>query len=155
MVVLSRGKIEQQGKARELYEQPHTSFVRDFIGKTVVLDGRIRSIDAMGIEVELSRAPGVLVHCSKVGTSKLSIGQHVYLSVRPEDIAVVERGRDTGGNSLKGTIETIHFVGDRSECQVKVGEERVLVYVPRKQVFEPGEPIHLFIPRDAINLWPA
>ncbi len=79
----------------------------------------------MGIEVELSRAPGVLVHCSKVGTSKLSIGQHVYLSVRPEDVAVVEQGCDAGDNSLKGTIETIHFVGDRSECQVRVGKEKL------------------------------
>ena len=79
----------------------------------------------MGIEVELSRASGVLVHCSIVGTGKLSIGQNVYLSMRPEDVAVVEQACDAGDNSLKGTIETIHFVGDRSECQVRVGKEKL------------------------------
>jgi len=123
--VLSQGRIEQQGNARDLYEQPHTSFVRDFLGKTLVLGGRIQSIEAMGVKVELSRAPGVLVHCSNVGTGKLSVGQNVYLSMRPEDVAVVEQGCDAGDNSLKGTIETIHFVGDRSECQVRVGKEKL------------------------------
>ncbi len=154
VVVLNQGRVEQRGKPHDLYEQAQTPFVRDFLGKTIVLKGKTRSVGAQGITVELSDAPGATIECPNDGKGWLGIGRDVYLSVRPEDVVVIEDDYDTGGNSLKGTIETLLFVGDRSECQVKVGEERILVYVPRNQVFEPGQAISLRIPRDAVKLWP-
>lgn len=155
VVVLNQGRPQQQGKARDLYERPQTPFVRDFLGKTVVLKGKTKAIDDHEIRVELTRAGGSSVQCPNRGTGEVTVGKEVYVSARPEDIAVMEPSHGTGDNKLKGTIETLLFVGERTECQVKVGEERILVYVPRTRLLEPGQAISLYLPMDAVNLWSA
>jgi len=38
---MHRGRVEQVGTPRTLYEQPTSAFVRDFLGQTVVLTGRV------------------------------------------------------------------------------------------------------------------
>ena len=129
--------------------------MRDFLGKTIVLKGKPRSIESSGIKVELSHAPGRFIHCPNNGSGDFAAGQDVYLSVRPEDVVIMEQGDDTADNTLEGTIETMLFVGDRSECQVKVGDERILLYLPRNQVLKPQQVISLHLPKELVNLWPA
>jgi len=43
IVVMGRGKIEQVGSPVDVYENPRTAFVHDFIGETVALPGEVRS----------------------------------------------------------------------------------------------------------------
>jgi ABC-type Fe3+/spermidine/putrescine transport system ATPase subunit len=154
VVVLSQGKIEQQGKPRDLYEQPQTPFVRDFLGKTVVLRGVAKTVDGQRLRVELTHAGGFVVDCPRPGTDALAAGQKVYVSLRPEDVVVTDAPA-SGENNLKGTVETVLFAGERTECQIKVGEESILVYVPRSQMMDPGQPVSFRIPRDTVNVWPA
>src|SRR5688500_20177150 len=39
IAVMQRGRVEQVGAPRELYERPASAFVRDFLGQTVILRG--------------------------------------------------------------------------------------------------------------------
>jgi len=155
VVVLSQGKIEQQGKPRDLYEQPQTPFVRDFLGKTVVLRGVARAIEGKRLRVELTHAGGAMVDCPSHGSDSLAAGQKVYVSLRPEDVVVTEGGYASGDNRLKGTVETVLFAGERTECQIKVGEESILVYVPRSYVIDPGQSVSFELPKETVNVWPA
>ena len=41
IAVMHRGRVEQVGSPRALYERPASAFVRDFLGQTVVLSGRV------------------------------------------------------------------------------------------------------------------
>jgi len=41
LAVMHRGRVEQVGSPRALYERPASAFVRDFLGQTVVLGGRV------------------------------------------------------------------------------------------------------------------
>ncbi len=43
VVVMNHGRIEQVGNPRELFEQPATAFVRDFVGHVNVFQGRMQS----------------------------------------------------------------------------------------------------------------
>jgi len=155
VVVMNQGRIEQQGTARKLYEQAQTPFVRDFVGKTVLLKAKPQSIASSGIKVELSDVPGTFIHCPNSGNGEFAVGQDVYLSVRPEDVVVRKEGDESVDNTVLGTIETMLFVGDRSECQVKVGDERILLYMPRNQLFKPQQVVSLHLPRESVDLWPA
>ncbi len=51
IAVMHRGRVEQVGSPRALYERPASAFVRDFLGQTVVLTGRVAAPRAR------SRAP--------------------------------------------------------------------------------------------------
>jgi iron(III) transport system ATP-binding protein len=155
VIVLNGGKVEQQGTARKLYDHPETQFVRDFVGKTILLKGTPRSINADDVRVELTYAPGTFVRCPNRGGTTVAVGQDVYLSVRPEDVVFKEHGDRTDDNILSGTVETVLFVGERSESQIKVGDERILIYTPRNRHFEQGQAISLHLPRDTVIVWPA
>ena len=41
IAVMQRGRVEQVGPPRHLYERPASAFVRDFLGQTVLLRGRV------------------------------------------------------------------------------------------------------------------
>jgi sulfate transport system ATP-binding protein len=43
VVVMNHGRIEQVGSPRELFEQPATAFVRDFVGHVNVFQGRVHN----------------------------------------------------------------------------------------------------------------
>ncbi len=57
IAVMHRGRVEQVGPPRHLYERPGTAFVRDFLGQTVILKGRVGPATADGsgpITVEMN-----------------------------------------------------------------------------------------------------
>jgi ABC-type Fe3+/spermidine/putrescine transport system ATPase subunit len=155
LAVLSRGRVEQVGTPRELYERPETSFVRDFLGKCVTLRGRlVEGSGAIGC-VELPAAGGGLVYERQAAPGAAAAGTPVLVSVRPEDIRVVDHPGGSGANVIKGTVEALLYVGDRTECRVRVGDEQVMVYVPRGRELRHGECVFLHLPLEALRIWPG
>ena len=68
IAVMQRGRVEQVGPPRSLYEHPASAFVRDFLGQTVILPGRVAKLvpgdDPPTVTVELN---GELAGCSLTG----------------------------------------------------------------------------------------
>ena len=57
VVIMSRGKIEQIGTPREIYNTPRTRFVADFLGSSNLFSGKVR---AAGTGLELETPGGAL-----------------------------------------------------------------------------------------------
>jgi len=102
IVVMNHGVIEQVGTPMEIYEQPATPFVADFVGKVNVL----RSV-ALGN------------HRFRVGDMELQCdacdgafepGEAVNLYLRPEDRAVEHLREDTA-NRLRALVTKVEFLG--------------------------------------------
>ncbi|KPU96259.1 amino acid ABC transporter substrate-binding protein [Variovorax paradoxus] len=102
IVVMNHGVIEQVGTPMEVYEQPATPFVADFVGKVNVL----RSV-ALGN------------HRFQVGDMELQCdacdgafepGEAVNLYLRPEDRAVEHLREDTA-NRLRAMVTKVEFLG--------------------------------------------
>src|SRR6185369_7653365 len=49
IAVMQQGRVEQVGPPRALYEHPATAFVRDFLGQTVILRGRVAGCDGASL----------------------------------------------------------------------------------------------------------
>ncbi len=100
IVVMNLGAIEQIGTPLEIYREPASPFVADFIGVmnfvagTVVREGAVR----LG-RTELA--------CEVDG---LAAGTEVTLAIRPEDI-VVHDGRRSEPNTLAVRVDTLAFLG--------------------------------------------
>lgn len=75
--VLHGGRIEQWGTSYDLYHQPATRFVADFIGQGIFFPGH--SLSSSQIKTELG-----LLHLNK--DSGLVSGQEVDVLLRPDDI---------------------------------------------------------------------
>src|SRR5262245_6887942 len=59
IAVMQGGRVEQVGAPRSLYDRPVSAFVRDFLGQTVVLRGRVDGAahEAGGVTVVMDGAP--------------------------------------------------------------------------------------------------
>src|SRR5918912_2831596 len=45
VAVMRAGRLEQVGSPQELYREPATSSVRDFVGRAIVLEGSVEHLD--------------------------------------------------------------------------------------------------------------
>jgi iron(III) transport system ATP-binding protein len=143
IAVLERGRVAQVGTADELFHQPRTRFVAEFIGKTNVVDGLAVKADTV--------AHGTLTF--RVASDRLEPGAHVALSIRPHQIEIVAPSdvSEESMNLLRGTIQRASFLGETVDYQVAVaGGDLVLrVAAPAIWRLRTGDTVGLRIERTA------
>jgi ABC-type Fe3+/spermidine/putrescine transport system ATPase subunit len=158
IAVMHRGRVEQVGTPRSLYEEPGSAFVRDFLGQTVILSGRVGTVDAGGATVELNGALAGRVLTGRTAPAVTLVpGAAAHVAIRPEDIQIGP-GEPGGGlaNSLPAIVETLSFVGDRYEAQVALGSEhRIVLLLSRQRDWREGERLQLSFPPATVSVWPA
>ena len=120
IVVMNQGVIEQVGTPMQVYRDPATPFVADFVGRINVLPAQAEGAG----RVRIGSSSFECVHdCAE--------GQPLKLYLRPED--VLARPIAAGdSNVFEATIEKIEFLG--SYCLVRVssatlGEHKLTVYL--------------------------
>jgi spermidine/putrescine transport system ATP-binding protein len=141
IAVMHRGRIEQLGTPREIYERPATRFVAEFIGASSVLRGRATAAD----RVTLTGGEAVRV----LGVPGLRAGEAVELAIRPERIRLAG---GEGENVMDGRVIGVVYQGLQTEFTVEVGGgQRLLVFVaePAPAALAPGQAVRLHLPSDA------
>jgi lactose/L-arabinose transport system ATP-binding protein len=128
IVVLRKGKIEQQGSPISLYDDPDNLFVAGFIGspRMNLLHGTIASIDGALAAVNLTAFPGQAVPVKLRGT-RAQVGDAVTYGVRPEHF--VEAKED--GPFLTATAQVVEQLGSVSYVYAS-GEGGVELTVQQK-----------------------
>ncbi len=92
IAVMNGGKVLQIGSPEEIYENPSTRFVADFIGETNFLEGTIIEINGDDIAVSLDGQAVVRAH----GHISVKKGQAVSVVIRPEKFNLGANGMITG-----------------------------------------------------------
>jgi iron(III) transport system ATP-binding protein len=151
IVVMNQGAIEQIGSALDIYREPASPFVADFVGKVNVLAGTAEAGGRL-------RVGSLLLDCNN---SQHSIpGSRLRAYLRPEDI--VARPIAAGDtNVLEARIEKIEFLG--SYCLVRVATEGLgqplTVYLSlnflSEQGLAPGRELKLRILPERLRLFEA
>ncbi len=117
IILMNQGKIEQIGTPWEIYNQPRTPFVADFIGASNLLAGHV--VDANHIEID---GLGLLniAHA-------FSPDQDVSVLIRPEDIALasLDDGRvlealPVAAHSSVATITKVEFLGPTVRVRLRL-----------------------------------
>ena len=93
IAVMNEGRLEQMGTPQQIFHQPQTRFVAEFMGQTDFIRGEVT-------EQGVATAMGVVAQ-----KSGLAAGTAVTVAVRPDDVALVA---DEGGN---GRILSRQFIG--------------------------------------------
>ena len=144
IAVMSRGRIEQLGTPREIYDHPATRFVADFIGASTVLRGRAVAVDRLAVAGDMS--------LRVVAGRALRAGEEVELAIRPERVQLAP---GPGDNVLDARIEGLVYQGAQTEVTARLGDgQRVLVFVtePAPAPLAPGQAVRLHLPADAFML---
>ena len=126
IAVMNAGRVEQLGTPEELYEQPKTKFVAQFIGECNFLAGKFisRSADIVEADTPVGR---LRLQLTKAGVDVAEQAEQGQLSIgiRPERISL--QGGDPGDNRCLGRIEEITYNGAESRYRVVVGEAELRV----------------------------
>ena len=144
IAVLNQGRLEQLGKPREIYENPRSRFVANFIGSTNLIDGSVRR--RAGTAYELSTPHGPLAARSELD---LADGQAVCVAARPERLTVAAGERPTAPGQWSGTVGRRSFMGDIVEYDIDLDGRRLLVRRPQSDRFEAGSTVTVGLPESA------
>lgn len=140
IAVMHKGLLEQVGTPRELYENPKTIFVMDFMGDINLFSGTITSISNNLTEVTTEE--GFLLHSSK---TLLKAGSRVHAVVRSEDVDIITKDRRETANRLHGIVKQKMFLLGFMKylIQLETGQEFVMEvpFMRREEELNEGETI--------------
>jgi iron(III) transport system ATP-binding protein len=137
IAVVNQGRLEQVGTPMEVYERPHTRFVGDFLGRTVIVKGTMRN-DAGQSWVDVQGKGRV---ASQQG-GQFSDGELVRILSRPEDITLLPMG-EVEPNQVVGKIEHVAYMGDHLEYTIAAAGRTLLLPATKKEAYAIGDDIRL------------
>lgn len=124
IAILENGRIQQVGAPREIYRQPHSRLVADFIGETNVIPGTISSV--MNGKANVATSIGVFFGIVCKPDWMPHDGQQVLVSIRPESWKL-SLGK-TATNCVKGRIGETTYLGEMAQHQFLAGDLTLKVY---------------------------
>jgi iron(III) transport system ATP-binding protein len=129
IAVMEHGVVKQVGSPEEIYENPESPFVANFVGKSNFIKGRIEH-------------GKFLLNNNKViplKDIKRNDGEAV-LSFRPEKIRLA----DSGENSFKVKVSDVYYRGNVIQCKMTLGNEAEFIIETRRR-YEIGSELNLEI----------
>ena len=137
MAILDGGHVSQVGTPREIYRQPRTRVVADFIGESNFIEGRalepVEDSENWRVETRLGEFTGL----KPDPDWDLHVGESVLLSIRPESWRLHAGANGQGvGNIVRGRIGRSTYLGEAAEYDFQPGANgakalRVLEMNPR------------------------
>jgi putrescine transport system ATP-binding protein len=115
--VMDRGRLIQVATPPEIYEQPNSRWVADFIGDVNLIEGQVIEAGAAGTVIASAKA-GRLRASSSVAVKS---GDAVAVALRPEKVRIArEPAAAADENCAAGQVWHIGYLGDLSIYQVRL-----------------------------------
>ena len=151
LAVMSNGHIEQIGPPQEVYEQPSTAYVADFLGVSNLMDAVAYGAGADGCKVKLGEFELI------AGEGEPDAQGEIRLSIRPERVNLDDAGT-SGENRIPGMVERIVYVGSTMQVIVNIAPgDKLQALVPNEGEelpFEQGTAVSVHLPREALRVLP-
>ena len=149
IVVMSEGRIEQVGKALDLYYAPANLFVAGFIGSPAMnfFSGEVEAVDGAD-----ARVAGPGFDPVALPARSLSRGDKITIGVRPEHL----RNVDQGGFATSGVVELVERLGEQSIAHIRRLDDKMLVVEVRgRETPAIGDKIAFHAPLQDIHIFDA
>jgi len=115
IAVMDKGNVVQVGTPKEIYEQPVSLFVADFIGASNVLPGEIVALDKDLASVRLNAGAVIRVRAGGLRQGRVSV------VVRPDHMRLVASAPEGAReNSVVGRISKSAFLGTHLQVAVRL-----------------------------------
>ena len=143
VAVMNNGKIEQLGSPADLYENPKTVFVANFLGQSNFIDGAVESTDGSTV---IANIHGTRITFPKSRNN--ASGSALRIGIRPEKFRLHDPGDNTHRNVLTGgKITDISFTGVSTQYLVEMPWKQELVVFEQNDGGAPdlvkGDPVTL------------
>ena len=139
IAVVNKGNAEQIGTPVEIYEKPASTFVGDFLGRTVMLEGIVRRSEK-GRVVEFGGGERLSISDNHYGN--FSEGETIRVVCRPEDIQILPDG-PAAPNEVNAKVNEVAYLGDRLEYTVGACGRTFVIFAGKQQRYPAGAEIRL------------
>ncbi len=150
VAVMDHGYVQQFGTPREIYHNPQTVFVADFIGRCTFIDGKIKSIGEY-IQVQIP-SNQIIAGKSTIDGYPFEVGESVKCAMRPESL-YLER-TDPRDNEISGTVTRTIYVGNATEVYFEVGGIHAQALLRPDAPVKAGDKITLYARRPDVMVLP-
>jgi len=126
ILLLNGGVIEQQGTPTEMYGQPQTYFVADFMGSNNIMSGRIGDIRGGSARIDLDNGISVW----GLRRTNAAIGHEAKAVIRVEQVHLAD---GPGEHRTEIDLATSMFLGDRFEYVFHAGADLLRAWGKRHE----------------------
>ncbi len=149
VVIMNEGEIEQIDRPIDVYKNPHSRYVADFVGTTNFFDGMLEGnvVRGEGFELRVSQGSGI-----RAGP--------VTAAIRPESIEILKpgkKGKLVSGNIIEGNLMVVVFLGLMVRLVVRTAGRDLIVDSLEKSYEElgvdRGDSLRLYLPPDAFRVY--
>jgi spermidine/putrescine ABC transporter ATP-binding subunit len=154
LAVMNEGRFDQVGPPGDVYDEPDSRFVADFLGTANIFDGAVTTLDGGHATVDCEDA-----EVTAAADATTAVGDDVAVVVRPERFRFVSGATDGGTragaeNVFDGEITFTRHLGSSVEFRLETAAGRELVVVHRSGLegYEPGEQVTIEVDADDCRL---
>jgi len=112
VAIMCRGRLEQVGTPEEIYADPRSRFVAEFVGLSNFLDGRVRSVSGEWMVV----TAGVLA-LTVPALPGAAPGAAVVVFVRPNEVELVPAGAPDG-DAVEARVDKVTYLGEKMDYRL-------------------------------------
>jgi spermidine/putrescine transport system ATP-binding protein len=149
IAVMSNGNIEQIGNPSEVYEDPATVFVADFLGISNLMDAEVLGPDGECCTVAVGDFR------LRAGCGDTDVRGPVKVVARPERVTLCEHGAERE-NCLPGMVERTVYNGATLQVMVRLATgdqlQAAITNTGAAASLDQGTPIGVQIPADALRV---
>jgi putative 2-aminoethylphosphonate ABC transporter ATP-binding protein len=150
VVIMRNGEIRQIGTPWEIYKEPKTSFIAEFVGTSNFITGKKKNG-----KVQFGRLVLEVLNLDNID------GETVYLAIRPENIELLDENISAenylSSNIVEVEAEIINFLGAIVRVTFTLEAEEMIVDISEKE-FEKiklrrKDKVKLYFPPDAFHVY--
>ncbi|SNR54486.1 ABC transporter ATP-binding protein [Halorubrum vacuolatum] len=129
IAVMNDGQFEQVGAPGEVYNEPATRFVADFLGTANLFDGSVTGVENGYATVDCG---DIVIRAQNDG---VGTGRSVSVVIRPERLTIDDGSAAVDGagiaNTFEGIVQFKRHLGSSVEYHLETEEGRKLIFVRR------------------------
>jgi spermidine/putrescine transport system ATP-binding protein len=155
IAVMNRGHVEQVASPREIYEEPATAFVADFLGVSNLMEAQATAPSGDGVALQLGS--GITIEATR---GDVAARGTVKAVVRPERVRIEPEGA-TGTNRVAAVVTRSVYLGNgvRVIMHLVTGQSIVALAQNADEdatpTWAPGMRVTCYIPPAAIRVLPV
>jgi spermidine/putrescine transport system ATP-binding protein len=155
IAVMNAGRVEQAATPKEIYEEPATAFVADFLGVSNLMDAQATGPSGHGSALQLG--PGVSIEALR---GDLSARGAVKVVIRPERVKLEPSGGE-GGNRVAAVVTRTVYLGNGARVIVRLVTGQSIVALVQSAdseaapSWDPGTRVMCWLPPASLRVLPA
>lgn len=148
IAVMEVGEVAQLGTPMEIYQDPGSRYVADFVGSTNQLDGTVAGLDG---DYVLVRTQVGELRCRPGGDTP-AVGSQVQVMFRPEHLLLCPAAQ--GPNLISAEVTQSVFLGSHLEHILTCGPQRLVLQTMEGGLLERGSSVTVELDPDRARAFP-